>query len=152
MTTVGAGPGRQPFAREHCLHRYPEVPSKAQRQRRRHGSTARRDLRQRVRLIAQDLPERLPRSDAQTEDVQRGAYRPLLLRGQVVRRVHGITSRENSASTPSSSIACTMQVRFQSNTFASTSFCCATNVRDRTLPPNFALIAPNVDSTLLRLW
>jgi hypothetical protein len=29
---------------------------------------------------------------------------------------------------------------------------CAANSLERTLPPNFAFIAPNVDSTLLRRW
>lgn len=78
--------------------------------------------------------ERLPATDLEPQEADRGPHVPLLLAGEL----HGITSFENSASTPNSSIACTMQLRFQTSTFASTSLRCAMNVLERTLGPTFA--------------
>lgn len=55
-----------------------------------------------VRLHPERLRERLPAADPEPQEAERGPHVARLF----VRRPHGITRRENSASTPNSSIAC----------------------------------------------
>src|ERR1019366_1845475 len=101
VPAVGARPSRREPATEHIVNADPSEPSHAHSEARADRDGA---LRQRERMGMQALAEGLPPADTRTQESERGAHVPLLLRRQVAHDATAVspTAPGKLGSTPSS--------------------------------------------------